>query len=320
MSTGTEDRDLPAAAPTAGSTTAPAGLRRAIGTRVDAFLARRSVRQMLVVVGIYNDAGGGLLAAGLAFGALFASLTGLLFAFGVLGYVVPSEADRQRLVDGLTANLAPLAPIAKDGLESVAAHAGAFSLIGLAGLAWGAIQFYGSIDTALARIFVLAPARGFLDRLLRGAVSVALLVGGLMSGIALSAVQSMMSSSMPIGSGGDPGRMVSAVGFPVVTALVVIAAVGALYRVVPNTRVPLKALALPALVTGIVLTILTEAFVFLAPRLVGGLSVFGGFAAVFAALTWLSFAFQVLLLGASWTRLRLGDLSSSDNAGGPESS
>jgi uncharacterized BrkB/YihY/UPF0761 family membrane protein len=72
-------------------------------------------------------------------------------------------------------------------------------------------------------------------------------------------------------------------------------------------KVPWRALAPPALVAGLILAALTQLFVFIAPRLVGALSVFGGFAAVFATLVWLSWAFQVLLLGAAWVRERIPD-------------
>ncbi len=253
---------------------------------------------------VYDAAGGSLLAAGLAYGALFATLTGLLFGVGVLGYLVPAAADRQRLVDGFTGQLAPLAPIANDALANLAAHAGAFSLIGLAGMGWAASQFYGSLDKAIARIFVCAPARGLLNQILRGIVSVLLLVGGLLSGVALSAIQAVAATAIPPGSQGDTIRTLSSIGFPLATAIVVVTAVAVLYRVVPNTDVAWSSLGPPAIVTGLVLTGLTELFVFIAPRLAGALSVFGGFAAVFAALAWLSLAFQVLLMGAAWTWLR----------------
>jgi membrane protein len=263
------------------------------------------VRRPRAVFDIYNQAGGSLLAEGLAYSSLFAGLTGLLFAAGVLGYLVPAEADRQRLIDFFSGQLAPFAPVARDGLNSIAAHAGAFSIAGLAVLAWGTSHFYGALDSAIARVFARTPARGALDRLLRGFVSVLLLVGGLISGIAISAVQAVLVSRTDGTSAGDAARTVSMVALPVLTAIVVVAAVAILYRVVPNTKVPLRVLWLPALVAGLLLTGLSELLVYISPLLTGALSVFGGVAVVFAALAWLHIAFQVLLIGASWTRFRL---------------
>jgi membrane protein len=265
------------------------------------------IRRPRAVVSIYSAAGGSLLAEGLAFSALFAGLTGLLFCFGVLGYFIPSPSDRQQILGYFTGQMAPLSSIAKAGLDSVAEHATAFSLAGLAGLAWGASHFYGSLDEAIARIFARTPARGAFDRILRGFVSVLLLVGGLLSGIGIAAIQNMATQHIGSDSGGDAFRTVTSVASPAITAIVVVAAVGIVYRIVPNTHVPLSVLRLPALVAGLVLTALTELLVYIAPLLAGALSVFGGVAAVFVALAWLHLAFQVMLLGAAWTRVRLDD-------------
>ena len=151
------------------------------------------------------------------------------------------------------------------------------------------------------------PARGAFDRILRGFVSVLLLVGGLLSGIGIAAVGAVATGGIGVGFGEDANRTISEVALPLVTAVVVVTAVAVLYRIVPNTKVPISALRLPALVAGLILTCLAELLVFIAPLLTGALSVFGGVAVVFASLAWLHLAFQVLLLGAAWTRLRLDD-------------
>jgi membrane protein len=277
-------------------------------------LGLEAVRRPRAVFDVFNQAGGSLLAEGLAYSSLFAGLTGLLFAVGVLGYLVPAAADRQRLIDGLTGQLAPFAPIANDGLNSVAAHAGAFSIIGLAGLAWGASQFYGALDKAISLVFSRTPARGPFDRILRGFVSVLLLVGGLLSGIALSAVQDIVIGSSGSGAGWDASRSVSGVVFPLATAAVVVFVVGVVYRIVPNTKVPISVLLPPTLLAGLLLTALTELLVYITPLLAGALSLFGGVAVVFATLAWLHLAFQVLLIGASWTRVRLDDFEAGATA------
>jgi membrane protein len=263
------------------------------------------VRGPRTILGVYNAAGGGLLAEGLAYSALFAGLTGLLFAVGLLGYLIPSDADRKPIIDAFNGQLASLAPAARDGLETIARYAGAFSLVGLAGLAWGASHFYGALDEAIGRVFARTPARGMFDRILRGFVSVFLLVGGLFSGIAIAYVQAFVSGGIGGGLEGDAGRVLSAAGSIAATALAVTSAVAILYRIVPNTTVPIAVLRLPAIVAGLALTVLTRLLVYIAPLLAGALSVFGSVAAVFAALAWLHLAFVVLLLGAAWTRVRL---------------
>ena len=278
-----------------------------IGRLVDGISRLPAVRRLSLILDVYNKAGGSLLAEGLAYSALFAGLTGLLFVVGLLGYLVPDEVGREQLVGFLTGQLTALAPVARDGLRNVASHAGAVSIIGLAGLAWGTSHFYGALDGAIARVFAQKPARGPFDRILRGFVSVLLLVGGLLSGIALSAIKDTATSRLEGSSIGAAAAILSDVAFPLLAAFLVIVAVGIVYRIVPNTKVPLRVLWLPTLAAGFVLTVLTELLVYIAPLLTGSLSVFGGVAAVFAALAWLHLAFQVLLIGASWTRLRLDE-------------
>ena len=49
---------------------------------------------------------------------------------------------------------------------------------------------------------------------------------------------------------------------------------------------------------------LSQLFLFVAPRLIGAALVTGSLATAFIALAWLSFTFQVLLMGAAWVRFR----------------
>ena len=267
------------------------------------------IRRPKRVFDIYGKAGGSLLAEGLAYSALFASLTGLLLMVALLGYVVPSESDRQRIIDAFSGELAPFAPIARTGLRSLASNASAFSVAGLAGLAWGASHFYGSLDQAFALIFNRTKARGPIAQILRGFVSLFLLAGGLASGIAISALGAELRSRLRAGQ--ELLNVFDAFAFPVLTAIVVVIAVAIVYRVVPNTRVPLSILRLPAVVAGVAITILAEMLVYLVPLLPGSFSWFGGVATVFAALAWLHLAFQVLLIGGAWTRIRLDDWEAS---------
>ncbi|HWO49611.1 MAG TPA: hypothetical protein VNM42_07050, partial [Solirubrobacterales bacterium] len=55
---------------------------------------------------------------------------------------------------------------------------------------------------------------------------------------------------------------------------------------------------------GVVIVLLSQLFVFLAPRLVGIAALAGSLATAFIALAWLSFTFQALLYGAAWVRVR----------------
>ena len=57
------------------------------------------VRVLMSVMDSYNAAGGGLLASGLAFSALFAVVPGLLLLASVLVILVDDEATRRAVID-----------------------------------------------------------------------------------------------------------------------------------------------------------------------------------------------------------------------------
>jgi uncharacterized BrkB/YihY/UPF0761 family membrane protein len=60
----------------------------------------------------------------------------------------------------------------------------------------------------------------------------------------------------------------------------------------------------PAIVAGLGIYLLGQVFLFVAPRIVGVAALAGPLATAFIALAWLSFSFQILLLGAAWVRVR----------------
>ena len=265
------------------------------------------VRAFNKIMETYNSAAGGLLAAGLAYGALVALLPGFLLFVGLIGFVINDPAARESLILRVSEALPPIQPFVREGLSTVAETASLSSIVGLAGLAWGTSRFYGQVDEAFARIFRMAPERDMVERIVRGLVSVVLLIGGFVGAVIIAAVQQAVDSGLPGDGTGEVLRTVLRLGGPLITVVGIALIVAAIYWIVPNLPVPMYALAVPAVVVGIALAILTQAFVFIAPRLVGSLAVFGGFAAVFAALAWLALCFQALLIGAAWVRERIHD-------------
>ena len=62
--------------------------------------------------------------------------------------------------------------------------------------------------------------------------------------------------------------------------------------------------ALPALVAGLGIGLLTSLFGLLAPLLIRGFAALGVITSVFAALVWFNLLFQILLYGAAFARIR----------------
>ncbi len=77
-----------------------------------------------------------------------------------------------------------------------------------------------------------------------------------------------------------------------------------IYRIVPTRTPTWRAIGLPSLAVGIAIAVLTGVFALLTPRLVGSLRVYGAFVAVFAAMIWLAYVAQAILVGAAWVHRR----------------
>jgi membrane protein len=265
-----------------------------------------AARTLVAVMAVFDRAGGGLLAGGLAYAALFALLPGLLLLLSVLGLFVGDPTVREQVVGSIASAAPPLESLARLALDQVAVGAVPTGLIAILGLLWGSSRFYGTLDQAFARIFADAPRRNEVERTLRGlvltAVVVALPAGLLIAG---SAVSWLLDVAPAGGAVGGAARAAWAVASPIALVVLFILGTGLVYRVVPAVRVPRSALRRPAVVSGLALAAFTQAFTLLAPRLVGAAALYGTFVAIIALLAWLSIGFNVLLLGAAWTRVRM---------------
>jgi uncharacterized BrkB/YihY/UPF0761 family membrane protein len=143
-------------------------------------------------------------------------------------------------------------------------------------------------------------------RTIRGIVSVVLLLSVFIVGLALTGVGSFLAAETAGRLGADTRRFWS-VATPLLTTVVFVATIGAIYRLVPARHVPWRSLLPPAVVVGVLLAALTQLFSYIAPRLIGTAAIYGTFIAIFAAMVWLSTGFQLLLVGAAWVRERIGD-------------
>jgi membrane protein len=258
------------------------------------------VRRLRAVLDRNDAAGGPLLSAGLAFHALFALLPALLLLSGLAGWLIEDPETRAALVGDLVRRLPPLARPVEETLDRLVSDRGTFSILGLLGLAWGASNFYSSLDEAMARLFSGGRTRNLIERRLRGLAGVAALIAAAVASVAVGAAWSYVEAAVIP----DPSLIAWRFVGPAITAVLMVIAVLVVYRAVPTAPPSWTAAALPAFVTGIAIALLTNLFTFVAPRLVGGLEAFGVLAALFGALIWLNYAFQLLLLGGAWAALR----------------
>lgn len=289
------------------------GIWRALAERAARLRDRGPIAVGLAVVAAYDRAGGGLLAAGLAYEALFALVPAFVLVVGIVGLVVdPEAAGGVAAAVGVAAP--PLESLAAAALEQVREGALAFSVVGLVGLAWGASRLYRALDDAVGRIFHAAPRRGPVGRAVRGLVVVGVEVALVVGLAALTGLAAVIEAV--VGSAGVPAGEPFLVLLPsALSVLVLVVLAAAVYRWVPNRPVPWPALLPPALVAGFAIALFSHVFAFLAPRLLGVGVLFGSVVTVLAALVWLGIVSQILLLGAAWTRWRVVGGSGEEGAG-----
>jgi membrane protein len=290
------------------SAAAPPPEKDLIGRVVDRVMELPPVRWLKPILDDYDAAGGGLLASGLAFNSLFAILPAILLLVGVLGLILNDPARLDALVRQFTERFPPLEEFFRQALSQFGAGAMSFSLLGLVGLIWGSSRFYQSLDDAIARIFRGSRRRDPFQRGIRGVLSVVLLfsavllavfLGGFLDGIqthvaALNEAIRLLTSTLGSGLG---------------TIAIFALAIALIYRMVPTDTPAWSAIGRPALAVGLALAVFTLIYAVITPRLVGSLEVYGAFVAVFAAMIWLSYVAQAILVGAAWVYRRTQEMA-----------
>ena len=268
-----------------------------------AFLDRPRVATARQVFDVYGRAPGGLLANGLAFTALFAIVPVALVTLGVAGVLVVDPTVQRQLAIAIGVLFPPVRELVDDALRSMSEGAGVTSIIGFVGLLWTVSQFYVTLDIAFSRIFTDTPERDLVRRTARGFMWVAGLVGIVVALIVGGSLAAAAEALLPTTSTALTtfGRIMSS---PPVVISIGVGVVLIAYRVVPPRAPSWRAAWFPAVVVGTGVIILSQLFLFLAPRIVSAAAVAGSLATAFIALAWLSFTFQLLLLGAAWVRVR----------------
>ena len=251
----------------------------------------------------YGASGGGLLAGGLAYAALFAIVPGVLLLAGVTGLIVADPADRARVVAVIVGVLPPLGELIQVVLDEVAKDAAPISVLGAVLLIWGTSRFAVAFDDSIARVMGGSRARGVLRRNLGAIAAVALMIGAILLSTLLSGVLEFLERA-------TAGGVIPFVGlaFSIALGLLpVVATIGATilaYRIVPVPSPSWRAVVVPGIAVGLTLTVVARLFAYLAPRLIGSAALLGTLATAFIALAWLSLSFQALLLGAAWVKDR----------------
>lgn len=231
-----------------------------------------------------------------------------LFQLLVLGVVVASlilgEGEARRFVVEQVQAGSPLDGETVGGvIDAVIESRGGMTIFSIAFLLWGALGLFSAMSTGIARVFETAPPRGFVrDKLiglllmgLTGALAVASLVIGIVTGI----IQEAASRVLRDNPGG--AAAVSLIGL-VVPIVLIFVAFWFIYRVVPNRRMS-WADALPgAIVATALWTVLRYGFTFYATNIANYENAFGPISTGITLLVFIYFASIVVLVGAEFAR------------------
>ncbi|HEY8167557.1 MAG TPA: YihY/virulence factor BrkB family protein [Candidatus Limnocylindrales bacterium] len=257
------------------------------------------IAEAKAVVDADDEAGGGLLAAALAYRAIFGLLSGLILVAGLIGWLIDDPATRAAAIDAVAGLVPGLEPIVEAGLESLVEERGTLSIVGLVGAAFGASIFYDALDQSMNRLMPGGGQRNPIVRRLLGMAGIVMLalvgVAALGVGIALGPVSTTAPSWI---------QVLAAVLRPVLIIVLLALSLGAIYRWVPIQRPALVDIRVPAVVTAAAIWLASEVFAIVAPLLVRQLAIFGVFVSLLALLIWLSWVTQLLVLGGSWSRVR----------------
>jgi YihY family inner membrane protein len=283
------------------------------------FLDRPKVAMIRRVLDIYGHAAGGLLANGLAFAALFASIPATLLVLGVGGWITAGNAvARDRLANALKEAFPPLSDLINGAVNAVSQGAALTSIIGIVGVVWTVSQFYGALDVAFARIFAGAPERDMVQRTARGLLVVLLIGGAIVLFVVLVSTATFLDALVP-GDVPVAGVIVAVLRSALFLMVLAIVIALAMYRLLPPSAPRWRSVVVPAVAVGIASVVLSQVFTALVPRLVGVAALAGSLASAFIALAWLSFTFQAVLYGAAWVRVRddAADAAGSGRLGSP---
>jgi membrane protein len=270
------------------------------------------VLAVLDVQRAYDRGGGAMSSAGLSFYGFFSVVPALLLFASLLGWLIEDQATRDRLMGQLIEQVEPLRDVAGAILDGLAGSARTGTFVGLVGLLWGASGFYGSLQSAMQRMFPGPGTRDILATRIRGVLSVALILVALLSAVLILVVAPLVTEWLRGTAlyrdsewlrALTPGDVAASVGTLSVIGVAVMACL-VVYVEVPPDGPTLRQALPPAGVAGLVIGLLTALFGQLAPLLVRqwlGLGVVGS---VFIALVWFNLVFQVLLYGAAFAKLR----------------
>jgi membrane protein len=268
--------------------------------------ARRS--EPFRVITAFGEGQASNYAAALAFAAFLAIFPMMLGALSIIGLAIRDPATEVRFQSFILQMFPGDAqPELQQAIRGVRQSAGWLALVSLGGLVWSASGIFATMEFALTQIFGTRQ-RDMLRQKLMGFVMMLLLVVALGITVAANAGAGYLARYVPYA-----WVLSFLIGAAVMVVLLVL-----LYRFVPNRTFTLGEVLPGALLAGVLIEVLSLAFPLYA-RIAGNFTTYGAqFGLFFLLATWLYLLSEVLLLGAVFNRLRLGQPDQNGLVASPE--
>jgi membrane protein len=227
----------------------------------------------------------------------------LVLAVVIGSFVLGEGAARDFVIEQVQAGTPLDAETIAAVIDGAIESRGSMTIVSFAFLAWAALGIFSALSSGISRVFEGSPPRSFLTdkliglvlMLLTGALAVASLVIGVVTGILQSAASDLVAG-VP---GGDTAVWLIGLLAPMI---LIFLAFWAIYRIVPNRPVGWMEV-LPGTITGTLLwTGLRFGFTWYATSIARYDTAFGPLATGVTLLVFLYFASVIVLLGAEIAR------------------
>jgi membrane protein len=297
---------------TAQSPSIPAKIRALVG----AIAKRISQSRIVRVITHYTNVRGPILAAGLAYQAVFASFAALWIVFSITGLVLSGDVGlRDALIESIAQAVPGLIDTGNGGAidPEVLLSAGALSLsagVAIAGLLFTALNWLDSSRLAVRALFGLPKPRTNIFLLKAGDIAAGLVLGvALLLSLALTVAATQATTWLlglvhldNSGSAFIAGRAATLL----VLLLVNAGMLAGLYRLLAGIKIPWRILRNGVLIG----TVGVSALQIAGGALIGGATsnpLIASFAVIAGLLIWFNLSCHVILLAASWISVEVRD-------------
>lgn len=274
-------------------------------TRPVRWIARLSARLMEHQVGEQ--------ATVIAFNAIYAMFPLVLLLTAIVGSLVHGAAARDQLLRTVQdAFPEQLARELSDVINAAGTYSGLIGLVAFLSLLWAGSNLFTAIEVSFSRIFGV-PARGIVQQRLVGVAMILVFSALLLLSVAAAHVPLLLAELYKGPGAARPGwgsgQILGLVGGWILATLLQLI----IYLVIPNVRLPFRALWPGAVLAGTSLQTTTLVFP-LYIRHFAGFNRFGdAFSLVFLVMTWFYFLAYILLVGAEVNALCFADVVARDH-------